>query len=287
MITKGIEILEQGVQLNDIAEVFPLFRTAYALTSTTEGLKRATADVLKKFLSSEYGPQCSYLELRTTPRSNGARTREDYLRTVLNEVEQYRPDQAALIVSIDRRMALTDATECVELAITLRDEGRRVVGVDLCGDVDCGDIDTLIPALVQAKDAGLPLTLHIAETTRISSETPKLLALDPARLGHATFLTDEERKIVQERKIPLEICLSSNLICKTVEQLEDHHVLFWLEQDHPVIICTDDILPFRTSLNEEYALLLAQPPLGLGLSEERIRRIADEGFRNRFKIQSK
>ena len=45
---------------------------------------------------------------------------------------------------------------------------------------------------------------------------------------------------------------------------------------------TDDILPFRTSLLGEYALLLAQPPLGLGLSEEMVRKIGDMSLQARF-----
>ncbi|KAG6328959.1 hypothetical protein ID866_10130 [Astraeus odoratus] len=47
-------------------------------------------------------------------------TRYNYLTTVLDEIEKYAPDQAALIVSIDRRMAEADAAECVHVAIALK-----------------------------------------------------------------------------------------------------------------------------------------------------------------------
>lgn len=46
---------------------------------------------------------------------------------------------------------------------------------------------------------------------------------------------------------------------------------------------TDDTLPFRTTLLEEYALLLAPPPLGLGLTESTVRGIAESGFQCCFK----
>ena len=45
---------------------------------------------------------------------------------------------------------------------------------------------------------------------------------------------------------------------------------------------TDDILPFRNSLLGEYALLMAQPPLGLGLTEAEIAKIAKMGMESRF-----
>lgn len=45
---------------------------------------------------------------------------------------------------------------------------------------------------------------------------------------------------------------------------------------------TDDPLPFQNSLITEYAMLLAQPPLGLGLTEDEIRRIAAMSMECRF-----
>ena len=47
---------------------------------------------------------------------------------------------------------------------------------------------------------------------------------------------------------------------------------------------TDDVLPFRNSLLGEYALLLAQKPLGLGLDEEQVRKVAEGSLAARFKI---
>ena len=45
---------------------------------------------------------------------------------------------------------------------------------------------------------------------------------------------------------------------------------------------TDDTLPFRTSLIAEYALLMAEPPLGLGLSEDEVRAIGKMSLDARF-----
>ncbi|EJD49581.1 Metallo-dependent hydrolase [Auricularia subglabra TFB-10046 SS5] len=276
--------LADGVVLDEIHDFFGLFPAIYALTSTPDALRTATRAVLQQFVGDDAANQgCVYLELRTTPRATAAMTREDYLLAVLEEVELYPKDRTALLVSVDRRMDESDAEEVVDLAIKLAKAGRRVVGLDLCGEPLAGDVNMLVKHLARAKEAGLGVTVHIAETSaNTEDDTRALLSFKPTRLGHATFLSDEARAFVEEHRIPVEICLTSNLLCKTASTLEDHHIKHWLLRDHPVVICTDDTLPFRTSLAGEYALLLARPPLGLGLSEADVAAIAERGVRARM-----
>jgi adenosine deaminase len=133
-VLSGLQLLETGVKLDTIQDFFGLFPAIYALTSTRAALQRATRGVLSHFLDGASGGAVAYLELRTTPRETGVMTRREYLEAVLDEVEARTPDAAALIVSLDRRMERAVAQEVLALAVQLRREGRRVVGVDLCGD---------------------------------------------------------------------------------------------------------------------------------------------------------
>ncbi|KAI6137181.1 Metallo-dependent hydrolase [Pisolithus sp. B1] len=377
-VAETITRLRSGLTLNGISEFFPLFRAIYALTSTPSALGRITQDVLHSFLKAQSvppvgftytpAPECTYIELRTTPRATAHMSRYTYLTTVLDEVEKFSADQAALIVSIDRRMSEADAKECVDLAIALRTAGRRIVGLDLCGDPAKGDVATFEKHFKRGKDAGLGVTLHIAEAkTSTTAESLALLDWRPDRLGHATFLSDKHKalffadvlqpdssfsstikpnsvqpwdpehpshaiylaayrrhleRIHEESTEPeearqmlsyhldadkgarraalkdiealskrngavykpcIEICLSSNLLSKTVQSLESHHIQYYLANDHPIAICTDDTLPFRTTLLGEYAQLLAMPPLGLGLGREQVKKIAATGMKARFK----
>ena len=136
-VSNGMEILERGVELNVIDDFFTLFPAIYALTSSPHALATVTREVLSHFLLPEFEgipSQCQYMELRTTPRKTSHMARKEYLEIVLDELEKFPPETAALLVSIDRRMTLDDVQECVDLAILLRQQGRRVVGLDLCGD---------------------------------------------------------------------------------------------------------------------------------------------------------
>jgi len=161
-VKQGIKILEAGPTLTSITDFFPLFPAIYALTSTPKALSQATRAVLNTFLDGEI-PQCQYLELRTTPRETDAMNREQYLRVVLAEMQRYRPDQVALIVSVDRKMKADVVRDCIRIASELKAEGERVVGIDLCGDPAMGDMDEFVPIFAKAKEAGLGITLHIAE----------------------------------------------------------------------------------------------------------------------------
>ena len=161
-VRTGVETLSNGVTLDKIDDFFSLFPAIYALTSTRETLAYATRAVLSEFLDGEV-PQCAYLELRSTPRETKDMTREQYVRTVLDEVEKYPKEKAAFIVSVDRRMAVDVMKECVDVAERLRREGRRAVGIDLCGDPKTGDVRSFEATFEQARNAGLGITVHIAE----------------------------------------------------------------------------------------------------------------------------
>ncbi|KAG6887750.1 hypothetical protein C0995_013179 [Termitomyces sp. Mi166 len=221
-IQAGINTLLSGPNLNELHDFFDLFPAIYALMATPPALARAVRAVLSLFLDGEY-PQCTYLELRTTPKATPEMSREDYLRVVLNEMKSYGTDRVGLIVSMDRKMDSEAMRECVELAKKLKAEGEPVVGVDLCGNPTAGDPATFRTYFKEAKEAGLGVTLHIAEVGmnwggvcgtayNTSQDTLELLSFSPDRLGHATFLDAEAKKIVAEKNACIEICLSSNLL---------------------------------------------------------------------------
>ncbi|KAG2063161.1 hypothetical protein BDR04DRAFT_1198262, partial [Suillus decipiens] len=166
----------------------------YTLTSTLEAVVTTTRAVLQLFLNptsdAAESLQCTYLELRTTPRATTHMTRERYLAVVLDEVEMYPATWAALIVSVNHRMSDSDLEECSSLAIEMKNRGRRVVGIDVCGDPHSGDLQSFTQHLSRAKGTGLGLTVHIAESTNNTTEDSlAFLSCHPDRLGHATFLS--------------------------------------------------------------------------------------------------
>ncbi|KAF8551913.1 Metallo-dependent hydrolase [Imleria badia] len=197
--------LQSDVILTEISDFFHLFPAIYALIATPAALAEATRDVLHAFLTEQPPPsgftfepaaKCSYLELRSTPRKTPHMTREQYIRTVLEEIRAF-PGQAAFIVSVDRQMSELDVEECVDLAIKLHQQGEPLVGLDLCGNPLKGNVDIFEKHFERAREAGLGLTVHIAETkpNGHSIESFVLLSWHPDRLGHATYLEEPQREI--------------------------------------------------------------------------------------------
>ena len=161
-ILAGVQRFQAGDAFTDIDDIFSVFPTVYALTSTPASLKRATRAVLEHFLDPDSTPgsvagSVEYIELRTTPRATPHMNRRVYLETVLDEIEARAPDAAALIVSLDRRMTPDVAQEVLALAVQLRREGRRVVGVDLCGDPRVRLLSTVVAVLNASFSTPSPL----------------------------------------------------------------------------------------------------------------------------------
>ena len=134
-VRTGLEKLQAGVVLDELHDFFGLFPAIYAITSNPRALARATRGVLEYFLEEQDGyPQAAYIELRSIPRETSEMTRRKYIETVLDEIERYPPERAAYIVALDRNMEPRFTAECVQHAIELKKAGRRIVGIDLCGD---------------------------------------------------------------------------------------------------------------------------------------------------------
>jgi Adenosine deaminase len=120
-------------------------------------------------------------------------TKRGYLAAVIGEIQACNSDPALcietrLLVSVNRAHSEVHAQENVRLALELRElYPEVVVGVDLSGDPSAHTLTGHLDALRMAKHAGLPLTVHVAEITS-QCDTELLVALQPDRLGHATFL---------------------------------------------------------------------------------------------------
>jgi len=111
----------------------------------------------------------------------------------------------------------------------------------------------------------------VSSFQKICRELPKFLSVQVQNSNHIGI--PSHSSIPQGKSFDRHLCMSSFFI-------------IWPKSLIEHITQTDDILPFRTSLLAEYALLLAQPPLGLGLTEDEVKEIGEMSLRARFKMGS-
>ncbi|MEK0451966.1 MAG: hypothetical protein RL088_4234 [Verrucomicrobiota bacterium] len=169
----------------------------------------------------------------------------------------------------------TDSLEWAELAIAFRDRG--VVGFDLAGEEAGYPPKKHAEAFQEIQRANFYSTLHAGEAFGVASIWQALQVCGAHRLGHATRLTDDmhivDGRIVHlgtlaqyilDRRIPLEMCLSSNVHTGAVRTMADHPFKLYFDRGFRVTINTDDRLMSDTTMTKEFAIAVSQFGLGLG-----------------------
>ncbi|MEW5303563.1 MAG: hypothetical protein WDW36_006243 [Sanguina aurantia] len=195
-------------------------------------------------------------------------------RSVADQAAQ--PVWVRLLLSIDRREGPAAAMETVQLAGKLHamgaaEGGGLVVGIDLSGNPALGCWEDWEPALQHARSLGLKISLHAAEVYS-PAETAAMLGFAPDRLGHMCCLDPDLEAALWASGIPVELCLTSNLLTSSVPTYTDHHfgTFHAHTRRHPLVLCTDDSGVFGTTLSQEYAIA-AQ---AFGLTEADILQLA-------------
>lgn len=246
-----------------LAECFEQFKLLHELCDSDEAAYIVTKDVVAEFATDNV----KYVELRTTPRDvpSTRMTKSSYVASVVAAINAAVSSSEDIIVrlllAVDRRMSPADVDETLKLAESYASQTDSiVVGLDFSGDPAAGDVQTFLPYFRQAKVRGLRLSFHLAETASVLYETQPLLSVEPDRIGHGTFLIpelaggSELADAIVAAKIPIELCLSSNVQTQTVCDYDNHHFNFWYKKNHPCVLCTDDKGVFATSLSQEYAV---------------------------------
>jgi len=132
---------------------------------------------------------------------------------------------------------------------------RGVVGMDFCGDPYLGKYTKFKCYIDNAIRNGLKFTSHFAESPN-EEDLYDILSSFPSRIGHASYMTDEIRQIVYDRKLPIESCLGSNInVMKLYGGVKDHPIIRWLEDGHPVALGSDNQGILGKNLSAHYQYL--------------------------------
>ncbi|CAN6206362.1 unnamed protein product [Urochloa humidicola] len=317
---KGIIVFEDVKDVimkngRSLPECFKLFDLFHILTTDHDTVTRIAKEVVEDFAAENV----VYLEIRTTPKNNEAKgmTKRSYMNAVIKGLKAVEAVDVVLfdsksrtnhtltctptieldgdtkkkriyvrlLLSIDRRETTLAALDTVNLALEMKDQG--VIGIDLSGNPVVGEWETYLPALQHAKELGIPITIHCGEVAN-RKEIQAVLDFCPQRLGHVCCLNDVEWKKLKSLMIPVEICLTSNVMTGGAPSLELHHFADLYNAKHPLSLCTDDCGLFSTSLSNEFYLVastfgLSKPEL-FHLAEEAVQFIfADENVKKSLK----
>ena len=152
-----------------------------------------------------------------------------------------------------RNLGPEPALPVAKFAVERRGDG--VIAFGLGGDEARGPAELFRDVFAYARDGGLHLVCHAGETTGPESIWAAL-AIGAERIGHGIAAVRDPLllKKLRESKVPLEVCISSNVCTGVVGALEEHPVRQLYNAGVPIVLNTDDPAFFHTTLTREYEI---------------------------------
>ncbi|MFG2087917.1 adenosine deaminase [Spirillospora sp. NPDC048824] len=247
-----------GVEVPDDMAAFGSFAAFFEQNDLVRACLRRPGDfrrVAYEFCEDEAAQGTRYAEVSFTAAAHGERL-GDLDMPLAAVLEGLEAGQEAF--GIDCRLLLDHSRRrSVERAWRTLDLARRhdgVVAIGLAGD-EAHPGDPFNDVFAAARDAGLHVVHHAGEGEGPASIRQALGPGRAERLGHGIRILDDPDLVaeVRERRIPLEVCPSSNVALGFAASLDDHPLPHLRDADLIVTLNTDIPALIGTPLATEYA----------------------------------
>lgn len=254
-----------GANTGNLPEFLKGFEHTCAVMQTKEGLERIAYEMIEDM----YNDGVCYVETRFSHvfHTQKGLYHEDVINAVLEGLERGKSDFGVgygLILCGMRNMKNT--LEVAELAVNYRKQG--VVGFDLAGEEGGYPPKKHIDAFQFIQRNNFSITVHAGEAFGKESIWQAIQYCGAHRIGHATRLIedivfDENENIIAlgdlaqyilDKRIPLEICLLSNVHTGAIDKIENHPFKKLYDKNFRVFLNTDDRLMSKITLTSEYVL---------------------------------
>lgn len=279
-----IEYLRPFVTVANDEPDFHRFLEKFRLLQRFYPSRAAVERIAYEAVADAADDNIKYLELRFNPLAQ-ARVQgfslDEVTTWICSAVVRAQRDYGVrvnLILSIRRDVSLDIASEIADLAVAHLDDG--VVGLDLTGDEIGYPADRFADIFRRAHQEGLHVTVHAGEAGGAENVRQAVELLGAQRIGHGIRAIENSQVVhlLQERKVALEVCPTSNLQTGAVRRFGQHPLMDLLALDLRVTINTDDPSVSDTTLTDEYVVAM----LTMGMTFEQIKRAiviaADSAF---------
>lgn len=280
--TEDPEELQKWFQRGARRGSLPLFLEGFAHTTAVMQTEEALARVAYEMMEDMHRDGVVYVETRFSPifhTSKGLHW-DDVVNAVLKGLERGRKDfgvEFGLIICAMRNMNLSQ--EMAELAVDYRERG--VVGFDLAGEEGGFPPKKHVDAFHYIQRENFNITVHAGEAFGKESIWQAIQWCGAHRIGHATRLIEDigldkhrPNKIVKmgylaqyvlDKRLPLEICLTSNVDTGAVKGYKEHPFGIYYRYRFRVTLNTDDRLMSNTTMTREFKI--AHQVFDLGLDD--------------------
>lgn len=231
------------------------------------------ADDNVKYLELRFSPQ-ALSRVRGFPMGEAA----DWVIASVAQAEADFDIQVGLIVTLVRHDPVPQARQVAEIAFERF--GKGIAGLDLAGDEVKFPSRPFTPLFKEAKQVGLGITVHAGEWASAFGVKEAILDLFADRIGHGvrTLENSQILRLVRERQIAFEVCLTSNLQTGVVHQMNHHPLVDMLDLGLLATINTDDPSISNCTLTDEYEIALQKLRIGYPTLRQSILTAANSAF---------
>lgn len=260
------EWFHRGAARGSLALYLEGFEHTIAVMQTASALERVAYEALTDL--AEEG--VIYAELRFAPHfhTNEGLGLDAVMAAVRRGCERAREEhevEYGLIVCALRNQSEELSLKLAELASAWF--GRGVVGFDLAGEEEGHPAKHHLEAFQLIKRRNGSITIHAGEGFGPESIWQALQFCGAHRIGHGTRLFEDivtyDGKVIQvgglaryvlDHRIPIEVCLSSNVHTGATPSLGEHPFPYYLGEGYRVTLNTDNRLMSDTSMTREFQL---------------------------------
>jgi adenosine deaminase len=259
------KVLTAGAHRGHLNLYLDAFRHTVGVMQTAEALYR----VAKECAEDLAADGVIYAEVRFAPELHTERglTLDEVVAAVLDGFRAGRVKRPILIYSLLTAMrTAAHSLEIAELAVRHRDAG--VVGFDIAGAEAGWPPSRHLDAFQYIHRENFHITIHAGEGFGLPSIWEAVQYCGTERLGHGVRLADDIEiaadgsvslgrlaSYIRDRRIPLEMCPSSNVQTGAAPSIERHPLRLLRQLQFRVTVNTDNRLMSQVSLSSEFELL--------------------------------
>lgn len=266
----------QGAARRDLGLYLETFAHTVGVMQTAAACHRVASECAQDLAADG----CVYAEVRFAPTllTAGNLEVDDVIEAVLSGLDDGSAGTPLTVRTLITAMRTdTDSVGVAEVAVRFRDRG--VVGFDIAGR-EAGFPPTMhLDAFQYLQRENFHVTIHAGEAFGLASIWEAVQFCGAERLGHGVRIIDDIDQsgtgavlgrlaaFVRDRRIPLELCPTSNVHTGAVDSIADHPIGVLRDLGFRVTVNTDNRLMSNVSMTSEMSDL--NEAFGWGLDDFR------------------
>ncbi|WP_027085135.1 adenosine deaminase [Cohnella panacarvi] len=249
-----MQIGEQGC--GSLVEYLAKFDFVLPFLQTADALAYVATETVRQ--AAEHGAK--YIEVRFAPQLHRERglSADDAIRHVIRGLKLGERQFGVMARAIAICMRHHDGEANLEVVeAASRYCGHGLVAVDLAGNEAAYPASLFRDVFARAQGYGIPITIHAGEAAGPDNIAEAVERLGAARIGHGVRARedDEVLALLRDRRIPLELCPTSNIQTRAVSGWSDYPIRDYVEQGLLLTVNTDNPSVSGTNLTNEYRVL--------------------------------